>query len=534
MKDTHLSFRDVVQRIAVGIAFFALFAGGAAFAAGKKTATCSPQAHGKHCGTTSTAQTTTTARTTTTTPTTTTATTTATTTTTTTTTTSSAPALVSSTISAGEALSGTVPWSVATSGDVAAVEFWANGSLLGTSKSNPWSYNLSTVALPNGSDQLGVALLSSSGAQTNVQIGNVSVQNGPALVSLPAISGTAAAGQTLTASMGTWSPAASSYATQWDSCDASGGACAPIAGANGTTYAVDSTDAGKTIRIAVTASNAYGSAVATSAATAAVSAPTTAPAGSVLWNGDFDTGTFGQYDSIQQFVTGRAAIVGGAASLGGPSAPRGGKDFFQCRVVSGDNVYGGERCETLKGGLGISNGVDQWYGWSVAMPANLPANGLTGQFHGTYDYAQSDVQFFIDHGQVGAYGATSSAPRWILGVNGGPAVPGGQYVSNTYSKAYDLGPLSNWRGAGWIDVVLHIKWSDTTTGTVELWMKKAGASTYTKYVSEVGNVATLYQGYTAYLKLGLNRTQSSGLPDGYIWYDQVHDGTSFASVDPSA
>jgi hypothetical protein len=36
------------------------------------------------------------------------------------------------------------------------------------------------------------------------------------------------------------------------------------------------------------------------------------------------------------------------------------------------------------------------------------------------------------------------------------------------------------------------------------------------------------------LKIGLNRTQSSGLPDGYVWYDRVREGTSFASVDPAA
>ena len=532
MKNTHFSLNDVLRRVVTAIAVCGLFAGGAAFASGKKNASCSPQSHGKRCTTTST-----TTRTTTTTPTTTTTTTTTTPTPTTTTTTTVSPAqLVSSTITAGATLSGIVSWSVATSGDVASVEYWANGALLGTRSSSPWTYSLDTAGLPNGGNTLGVALLSSSGAQTNVQIGTVSVQNGPALASLPVVSGTAAVGQTLTASMGTWSPAASSYGTQWDRCDSSGGACAPIAGANAATYAPVSADAGSTLRIAVTASNAYGSAVATSAATAAIAAPTTAgpDTANVVWNGDFDSGTFGQYDSIQQFVTGRAAIVGSAGSLGGPAAPAGGKDFFQCRVVNGDVVYGGERCEILKGGLGISNGADQWYGWSMAMPANLPANGITGQFHSNYNYAQSNVQLFIDHGQVGAYGATSSAPRWIIGVNGGPAVPGGQYVSNTYSKAYDLGPLSNWRGAGWIDVVLHVKWSDTTNGTVELWLKKAGASTYTKYVSQVGNVATLYQGYQAYLKLGLYRPGASGLADGYIWYDQVHDGTTFASVDPSA
>jgi hypothetical protein len=524
MKNTHKALRPAFRQLVLAFAVFGLFAGGAALAAGKTNAACPRSSAAKKCESPTTTNQTTT-------PTTTTS---SATTTTTTSTTTAVSKLVSSSISAGAALSGTVSWSVATSGDVSKVEFWANGSLLGTSASAPFAYQLNTAALANGSAPLGVALVSSSGARSSVQIGTVTVDNGPALLSLPAISGSPTVGQSLTAALGTWSSGATSYATQWDRCNSSGGACAPVSGANSQSYTPATADVGSTMRLAVTASNAYGSAVATSAATAVVSAGAQAPTGSVFWNGDFDTGTFAQYDSIQQFITGRATIVGSATSLGGPAAPRRGNDFFQCRVVSGDNVYGGERCETLKGNLGIQNGADQWYGWSVAMPANLPANGLTAQFHGTYDYAQADVQFFIDHGQVGAYGATSASPRWVLGVNGGPAVPGGQYVSNQYSKAYDLGPLSNWTGAGWIDVVMHITWADTTTGTVELWMKKAGASSYTKYVSQVGNVANLYQGYTAYLKLGLNRSESSGLADGYIWYDQVRAGTTFASVDPSS
>jgi hypothetical protein len=263
--------------------------------------------------------------------------------------------------------------------------------------------------------------------------------------------------------------------------------------------------------------------------------PLAAASSTISVSGGFgQDGGFSQDDDIQQYTTGRAALVSSAENVGGPSAPRRGADFFQCRVVSGDNLLGGERCEILKGGLGIVNGTDEWYSWSVAMPADLPANGLTGQFHSTYDYAQSNIQFFIDHGQVHGFGATGSKPRWELGVNGGPAVPDGQYVAHRYSKAFDLGPLSNWRGAGWIDVVLHLKWEDTRTGTVELWLKKAGSSTYRKYVSAIGNIANLYQGYTAYLKLGLNRTQNSGLPDGYIWYDEVRQGTTFAAVDPGA
>jgi hypothetical protein len=445
--------------------------------------------------------------------------------------------LQSSTLTSGQTVSGSLAWTLTTSGDVARAEFWANGTQLAVDSASPWTYQLATTTLPNGANTIGVALVSSTGTRSLFQLGTITVQNAPVSTSVPSISGTTSVGQTLTASTGAWTPAATSYAYRWLRCDTAGSNCAPIDGAAADTYAVVSADAGSTLRVTVTGTNAYGSSVASSAATAVVAAaPATATAtsGSVLWTGDFETGTFSQYDGTQQYTAGRASVVTSAGSVGGPSAPRQGKDFFQCRVVSGDNLLGGERCEALKGNLGIANGADQYYGWSVAMPANLPANGLTGQFHSTYDYAQSNIQFFIDHGQVGAFGSTSSSPRWVIGVNGGPAVPGGQYVNQTYSKAFDLGLLSNWRGAGWIDVVVHVKWQDTLNGTVELWIKKAGDASYTKYVSAVGNVATLYEGNSAYLKLGLNRSESSGLADGYIFFDGVRRGTSFAAVDPAA
>jgi hypothetical protein len=334
--------------------------------------------------------------------------------------------------------------------------------------------------------------------------------------------------------VGTWSPTATAYSLQWERCVSTGGSCSPIAGGSASTYALTSTDAGSTLRVEVTASNTSGSSVATSNATSVVGQVSS---GNVLWSGNFDTGTFGQYDSLQQYTTGRASIVGSASSLGGPSTPRDGSDFFQCRVVSGDNVYGGERCEALKGGLGIVNHADQWYGWSTAMPSSFPAAGLnvTGQFHSNSSLAlngQANIQFAVDYGQL-LWVGSKTTPHWILGVNGCTG-SNGQYVNQTCSKAFDLGAMSNWIGAGWVDVVLHVVWSDATNGTVELWMKKANSSTYTKYVSQVGNISNLYQGYSAYLKLGLYRAANSGLPDGYIWYDGVREGTTFASVDPAA
>jgi hypothetical protein len=92
----------------------------------------------------------------------------------------------------------------------------------------------------------------------------------PASAVMPTISGSAVIGQTLTASVGSWSNEPTSYAYQWQDCDSSGANCVDIAGATASTYTVSALDLGHTIRVAVTASNGGGSASATSATTAAV------------------------------------------------------------------------------------------------------------------------------------------------------------------------------------------------------------------------------------------------------------------------
>lgn len=89
----------------------------------------------------------------------------------------------------------------------------------------------------------------------------------------PSISGTPRVGAQLTASPGMWPGAPPfTYAYQWRRCDASGGACVDIAGATGATSTVAPADVGFTLRVAVTATNAAGSASAVSDRTAVVSA----------------------------------------------------------------------------------------------------------------------------------------------------------------------------------------------------------------------------------------------------------------------
>ena len=92
----------------------------------------------------------------------------------------------------------------------------------------------------------------------------------PVNVALPSISGTAAQGQTLAATVGTWVGKPTAFAYQWQRCDAAGANCVAIDGANAATYEVAVPDAGSTLRVAVTATNASGSTPAVSQQTATI------------------------------------------------------------------------------------------------------------------------------------------------------------------------------------------------------------------------------------------------------------------------
>jgi Ig domain of plant-specific actin-binding protein len=111
---------------------------------------------------------------------------------------------------------------------------------------------------------------------------------GPANTALPAISGTATQGQTLTTTNGTWTSATTvTYTYQWERCDSAGNNCAAISGATSTTYVLAAADAGHKLRATVKATNSTGSNSASSATVGPVATGPTLPPGAVkLPNGE--------------------------------------------------------------------------------------------------------------------------------------------------------------------------------------------------------------------------------------------------------
>jgi hypothetical protein len=105
-----------------------------------------------------------------------------------------------------------------------------------------------------------------SGTQTATSLPTAAVTPPvPVNTAAPSISGAAWEGQTLTASSGTWTNTPTSYTYAWELCNSSGTGCSAISGATTTSGATTanyqippSGDAGDTIEVQVTASNAGG------------------------------------------------------------------------------------------------------------------------------------------------------------------------------------------------------------------------------------------------------------------------------------
>ncbi len=95
----------------------------------------------------------------------------------------------------------------------------------------------------------------------------------PSNTAAPALSGTPAVGVRMAVSDGTWSNNPLAYSYQWKDCNATGGECEAISGANNGNYTPTSSDVGHAIRAVVTATNGGGSVAVTSAAITVVQKP---------------------------------------------------------------------------------------------------------------------------------------------------------------------------------------------------------------------------------------------------------------------
>jgi Polysaccharide lyase len=208
---------------------------------------------------------------------------------------------------------------------------------------------------------------------------------------------------------------------------------------------------------------------------------------------DYDSGNFRQWAEIQ-------AVPGGAKIIRKPR--RQGRFAARFRVEPGDDPIGatGERAE-LRALTGEAAGKVSWWKWSTRFPRGFtPARNdwnVFTQWHHLGRCGQPPVSFVVD--------GYRKPFRLRLKVNSGrlAGCDGG-----TTRRTYSLGRL---RRAKWLTFVLHVRWSPTRRGFVEVWRNG-------RKVLGKKRIPTLYRGYGVYVKQGFYRSSAG-------WTATViHDG----------
>ncbi len=221
----------------------------------------------------------------------------------------------------------------------------------------------------------------------------------------------------------------------------------------------------------------------------AVGVPVSANA-AVLWRGDFSTGNFSQWDSLEEAAPNRLQVV--------TSPVRKGKYAMRVEVRQGDLVFSGTRAEA--DGFTEVEGNERYYAWSTFFPSDYP-NSTEWQVFTQWHHSGLDgsppLEFDADSEQI------------KLATLGDKVVWSTPLVRNV-----------------WHDFVFHVKFSaNASVGFVEIWLD--GAKVLNKF-----SMATLYAGQTVYFKQGYYRSQTLGGTQ-VLYHADTIEGETLADVTPA-
>jgi hypothetical protein len=240
----------------------------------------------------------------------------------------------------------------------------------------------------------------------------VGAGGGPTNSTLPAISGSAQVGSTLTVSNGTWVGSGTlDYLYEWDRCNSTGAGCAPIDGAQSQTYVVSSTDSGSRLRADVTATDDNGFTTVATSLTAVIGAST----------GGGGTGGGGG--------GGGGPGGGGGSAIGGSTGVAGAPAMVAAPVVSGLLLVGAT-VSTTAGSWTSDPGIRFAFRWFRCNAKGETCTALASR-SATYRLTKADAGHTL-RSRVTASNDTgpaqaSSLPSAVVGA--GPAVrlKGGRY-----------------------------------------------------------------------------------------------------------
>ena len=228
------------------------------------------------------------------------------------------------------------------------------------------------------------------------------------------------------------------------------------------------------------------------------------PSGTVLWNGDFETGDLRQYDAVQGVAPDRITLTG--ASL------RKGRFATKMTALDGDTEISGNPRAQLMSVSQHFPGQEHFVGWSTLFPADFPA--IPGGF----------MVFFQFHGKP-----WSGSPPLGWGVASDGRIElrrNGQYG---FDRVWSM-PLEKSR---WVNFVARVKWSkNQSEGFVELWVD--GVPQRFSNGQLRLNTQTVMDDQNEGLKTIPTNYRQKGIVPGAVtlYQDEVKVGTTYEAVAP--
>jgi Domain of unknown function (DUF4082) len=199
----------------------------------------------------------------------------------------------------------------------------------------------------------------------------------PTNMAAPAVTGTATQGQILSVSTGTWTGSPTGYSYQWQDC--SGASCTNVTGATGNSYTLGAGDVGDTVDAVVTATNAGGSAHATTNKTATVASSSAGSSGPET-DCFADPGSCGYPDPSYSNV-GATSSCSSLPSSGSVTASTNGQTVQNLNItgtltISAPNVTVNNVCVTASGNY-EGNGVNIGSNASNLLIENTTVSGTS-------------------------------------------------------------------------------------------------------------------------------------------------------------
>lgn len=295
--------------------------------------------------------------------------------------------------------------------------------------------------------------------------------------------------------------------------------------------AVDKAGNKSTTSIAVKVANKSQPTSSSSTPTGSTPAPSTAT-GSLLWNGDFETGSFSQWEGVFQAVPGRASIVTSPRIQGNYAARL---EARTGEFIGSDSspAPGRNRTELIASPVANRHnpkeGDEFWYRWYFYLPSETPLP-LDGTSEG-----MTILQWTT--------AASGAVPGWEqLGIfqfrdtkaSGDPG-PGHVEFLYTDSGSRADGTEHFWRKAAtavtrntWHKLLIHKRWSSKSDGFVEINFDGV-QQTLTDGTTRM-YMRTLTPGYSARMQHGIYRGNAIG-GNAVIYSDGFRIGTTREAVD---